>query len=72
MKISENKLYLSEADLEMIKRANTNSSPSVAAMFLKSLTKSLVEDTEEEKSLEFYIEAINLYRKKQFEVTSHE
>lgn len=72
MKISENKLYLSEADLEMIKRANTNSSPSVAAMFLKSLTKSLVEDTEEEKSLEFYIEAISLYRKKQFEVMSHE
>lgn len=72
MKISENKLYLSEADLEMIKRANTNISPSVAAMFLKSLNKSLVEDTEEEKSLEFYIEAINLYRKKQFEVVSYE
>lgn len=68
MKITENKLYLSEADLEMIKRANTNTSPSVAAMFLKSLSKSLVENTEEEKTIDFYIEVINLYRKKQFEV----
>ena len=68
MKITENKLYLSEADLEMIKRANTNTSPSVAAMFLKSLNKSLVENTEEEKTIDFYIEAINLYRKKQFEI----
>lgn len=71
MKLDENKkLILTEEELVYVKRANIQASPTNAGLFLRTYAKNhnLVEDVETEKDLNFYIECIQAYRRKNFEV----
>jgi len=71
MKLVEGKLVLKEAELDYVKRANMNSSPTVAGMFLLHMLKNnnLEEDLEhKEHDVKFYQDCILAYRRKNFEV----
>ncbi len=71
MKLDENKkLTLTEEELVFVKRANCQASPSNAGLFLRSYVKNnnLVEDVEHMPDVHFYIECIQAYRRKNFEV----
>ena len=71
MKLEEGKLTLTEEELELVKRANMNASPTVAGMFLLNLlkNKNLEEDVEhKEHDVHFYQECILAYRRKDFTV----
>jgi hypothetical protein len=70
MRIENEVLVLTEAELVYVKRANMQASPTNAGMFLRSYVKnnSLVEDVEHMPDLNFYIEAIKAYRQKRFNV----
>ena len=72
MTITENKLRITEAEKKLLKQANINSSPSVAAMFLKNEYNKLHEGVAEDKDIQFYIECIKLFRAKNFEVSEEE
>ena len=72
MKLDENKkLTLTEEELVFVKRANCQASPTNAALFLLNYLKNnnLEEDLEhKEHDVHFYIECIQAYRRKNFEV----
>ena len=71
MKLDENKkLILTEEELGYVKKANIMASPSIAGTYLRSYAKNhnLVEDVETEKDLNFFIECILAYRRKNFEI----
>lgn len=69
MKLNDGKLILNENELECVKRANFAASPTMAAMYLKKYLSSdgLVEGLEQEDA-RFFIECIQAYRRKNFEV----
>jgi len=70
MKLEEGKLILTEEELVYVKRANCQASPTNAGLFLRSYVKNnkLVEDAEHLPDLKFFIECIQAYRRKNFEV----
>ncbi len=71
MKLDENKkLILTKEELVYVKRANIQASPTNAGLFLRSYAKNhnLVENLETENDLNFFIECIQAYRRKNFEV----
>ncbi len=70
MKLEEGKLVLTEEELVYVKRANCQAAPATAALFLRSSLKNnnLVEDIEHLPDIHFFIECIQAYRKKNFEV----
>ena len=71
MKLDDGKLTLTEEELVFVKRANMNSSPTVAAMFLLNMLKNnnLEEDLDhKEHDVKYYTECIVAYRKKNFEI----
>lgn len=72
MTITENKLRITEAEKKLLKKANVNSSPSVAAMFLKNEYNKLHEGVADDKDIQFYIECIKLFRTNNFEVSEEE
>jgi hypothetical protein len=70
MRLEEDKLILSEAELAEVKKANMMASPSIAGLYLRSFlrNKNLVEDLETQPDVKFYTECVQAYRKKNFEV----
>lgn len=70
MRLEEDKLILSEAELAEVKKANMMASPSIAGLYLRSFlrNKNLVEDLETQLDVKFYTECVQAYRKKNFEV----
>ena len=70
MRLEEDKLILTEEELVYVKRANCQAAPVNAGLFLRSYIKNnnLVEDINSMPDVQFYIECINAYRRKQFEV----
>ena len=70
MKLDDGKLILTEAELAEVKRANMMASPSIAGLYLHSFikNKNLVEDLEKQPDVSFYIECIQAYRKKNYEI----
>ncbi len=69
MTIVENKLILTEAEEAIVKKANYNAGPYTAAMFLRAGFKNHLEESyNADTPFEFYLEAIKLYRAKNFEV----
>jgi hypothetical protein len=71
MTLDENKkLTLTEEELVYVKRANIQASPTNAGLFLRSYVKNnkLVEDLEHLPDIHFFIECIQAYRRKNFEV----
>lgn len=71
MTLDENKkLTLTEEELVYVKRANMQASPANAGLFLRSYMKNnhLVEDVEHMPDVYFFIECIQAYRRKNFEV----
>ena len=71
MTLDENKkLTLTEEELVYVKRANIQASPTNAGLFLRSYVKNnkLVEDLEHLPDVYFFIECIQAYRRKNFEV----
>ena len=71
MKLDDGKLTLTEEELVFVKRANMNSSPTVAAMFLLNMLKNnnLEEDLDhKDHDVKYYTECIVAYRKKNFEI----
>ena len=71
MTLDENKkLTLTEEELVYVKRANLQASPTNAGLFLRSYVKNnkLVEDLEHLPDVYFFIECIQAYRRKNFEV----
>lgn len=71
MKLDENKkLTLTEEELVYVKRANMQASPSNAGLFLRSYLKNnnLVEDINNIPDVWFFVECIQAYRRKNYEV----
>ena len=70
MKLDEGKLLLTEEELNLVKKANVMASPSIAGLYLRSYIKNrgLVESVEELPDVSFYIECVQAYRKKNYEV----
>ena len=71
MTLDENKkLTLTEEELVYVKRANIQASPTNAGLFLRSYVKNnkLVEDLEHLPDVYFFIECIQAYRRRNFEV----
>ena len=70
MKFEDGKLILTEAELAEVKKANTVATPSIAGFYLRSFikNKNLAEDLEKQPDASFYVECIQAYRKKNYEV----
>ena len=71
MKLKDGKLFLTEEELVYVKRASTiQAGPANAGLFLRSYVKNknLVEDVENIPDVNFYIECIQAYRRKNYEV----
>ena len=70
MKLDEGKLILTETELAEVKKANVMASPIIAGLYLRSFikNKNLVEDLEKQPDASFYIECIQAYRKKNYEI----
>ena len=70
MKLTDGKLFLTEEELVYVKRANCQAGPGNAGLFLRSYVKNknLVEDVENIPDVNFYIECIKAYRRKDYEV----
>ena len=70
MKLEDGKLILTEAELAEVKKANTAATPSIAGFYLRSFikNKNLAEDLDKQPDAGFYIECIQAYRKKNYEV----
>lgn len=66
MKLEEGKLILNAMELNNVKRANFNASPSVAALFLRTYSKP-AEDVEDSDAFD-YLAAIQAYRRGDYEV----
>ena len=70
MKFDNGKLILTEAELAEVKKANMMASPSIAGLYLRSFikNKNLVEGLEKQPDVSFYVECIQAYRKKNYEI----
>ena len=70
MKLDNEKLILTEAELAEVKKANMMASPSIAGLYLCSFikNKNLVEDLDKQPDVSFYTECIQAYRKKNYEI----
>lgn len=70
MKLEEGKLVLTEEELDLVKKANMMASPSIAGIYLRTYVKNrnLTEGTEEVPDAKFYIECIQAYRNKNYEI----
>ena len=70
MKLEDGKLTLTETELAEVKKANMMASPSIAGFYLRSFikNKNLAEDLEKQPDASFYVECIQAYRKKNYEV----
>ena len=70
MKFEDGKLILTETELTEVKKANTAATPSIAGFYLRSFikNKNLAEDLEKQPDASFYVECIQAYRKKNYEV----
>lgn len=70
MKFEDGKLILTEAELAEVKKANVAATPSIAGIYLRSFikNKNLAEDLEKQSDLGFYVECIQAYRKKNYEI----
>ena len=70
MKFRDNKLILTEQELNYVKQANILSSPYLAGSRLQYLLKNnnLTKDINDTTDLKFFIECIQSYRSKQYEV----
>ena len=70
MKLDEGKLILTEAEFAEVKRANMAATPGIAGIYLRNFirNKNLVEDWENQPDISFYIECIQAYRKKNYEI----
>ena len=70
MKLDDGKLILTEAELAEVKKANMAATPGIAGMYLRNFirNKNLVEDRENQPDISFYIECIQAYRKKNYEI----
>ena len=70
MRLENEKLYLSEAELAELKKANCMASPSIAGLYLRSYVKNknLVEDVDRQPDVAFYTECVQAYRRKSYEV----
>ena len=71
MKFENEKLILTEEELNYVKRASIlQAGPANAGLFLRSYVKNnkLVEDLDNIPDVKFYTECIIAYRKKNFEV----
>lgn len=73
MKLDEEKLILTEAELAEVKKANVMATPSIAGFYLRSFirNKNLVEDLEKQPDVSFYTKCIQAYRKKTYEVIQY-
>ena len=70
MKFDNGKLILTEAELAEVKKANMAATPSIAGFYLRSFikNKNLVEGLEKQPDVSFYVECIQAYRKKNYEI----
>lgn len=70
MKFDNGKLILTETELAEVKKANVAATPSIAGFYLRSFikNKNLAEDLEKQPDISFYVECIQAYRKKNYEV----
>ena len=70
MQRKEGKLILTEMELAEVKRANMAATPGIAGMYLRNFirNKNLVEDWENQPDISFYIECIQAYRNKNYEI----
>ena len=70
MKLDNGKLILTEAELAEVKKANMAATPSIAGFYLRSFikNKNLAEDLEKQPDVSFYVECIQAYRKKNYEI----
>ena len=70
MKLEDGKLILTETELAEVKKANMMASPSIAGFYLRSFikNKNLAEDLDEQHDASFYVECIQAYRKKNYEI----
>ena len=70
MKFENGKLILTEAELAEVKKANTVATPSIAGFYLRNFikNKNLAEDLDKQPDASFYVECIQAYRKKNYEV----
>ena len=70
MKFEDGKLILTETELAEVKKANMAATPSIAGFYLRSLikNKNLAEDLEKQPDVSFYVECIQAYRKKNYEI----
>ena len=70
MKLDEGKLILTETELAEVKKANVMATPGIAGMHLRNFirNKNLVEDLDKQPDVSFYIECIQAYRKKNYEI----
>lgn len=70
MRLEEGKLFLTEAELTELKKANCMASPSIAGLYLRSFLKNheLVEDVERQPDVKFYTECVLAYRRKDYTV----
>lgn len=70
MKFEDGKLILTETELAEVKKANMAATPSIAGFYLRSFikNKNLVEDLEKQPDVSFYVECIQAYRKKNYEI----
>lgn len=70
MRFEDGKLILTEAELAEVKKANTVATPAIAGFYLRSFikNKNLAEDLDKQPDASFYVECIQAYRKKNYEV----
>ena len=70
MKFEDGKLILTETELAEVKKANTAATPSIAGFYLRSFikNKNLAEDLKKQPDANFYVECIQAYRKKNYEI----
>ena len=70
MKFEDGKLILTETELAEVKKANTAATPNIAGFYLCSFikNKNLAEDLEKQPDVSFYVECIQAYRKKNYEI----
>lgn len=70
MKFEDGKLILTETELAEVKKANVAATPNIAGFYLRSFikNKNLAEDLEKQPDVSFYVECIQAYRKKNYEI----
>ena len=70
MKLEDGKLILTEAELAEVKKANAIATPAIAGFYLRGFikNKNLAEDLDKQPDTSFYVECIQAYRKKNYEI----